>query len=50
MTRFSTRTTRFASFAAALVMTFATVEVITHVALSVDGVQLLVQAATVMLA
>jgi hypothetical protein len=33
MTRFSTRTTRFASFAAALVMTFATVEVITSMAL-----------------
>jgi hypothetical protein len=50
MTRFNPRTHRLASFAAALVMTLGTLEVITHVALSVDGVQLLVQAATVMLA
>ena len=50
MTRFSTPTTRFASFAAALLMTAGIVEVITNVALSVDGAQLLVQAATVLLA
>jgi hypothetical protein len=47
MTRFSNATTRLASFAAAVLTTLGTLEVIAYNAMTAEGTRLLAQAATV---